>query len=42
MAAGKYVILEYLYFIARFSQRLNHTQKYEQSILYKDLLVIIF
>ena len=36
MAAGKYLILEYLLFIARFSQRLNRTQKYVQSILYTD------
>ena len=34
MAAGKYLILEHLFFIATFSQRLNRTQKYVQSILY--------
>ena len=36
MAAGKYVIFEYLLFIASFSQRLNRTQKYVQSILYTN------
>ena len=34
MTAGKLIIWKYLFLIVGFSQRLNLTQKYVQSILY--------